>query len=414
MSDKNTARRTKVQLYVSGNMKAPDDINKHVQSVTYTDSKEKNSDDLQIVFDDREKKWLGNWIEIYPTVTKKVSTTKTISYKVKKGDTIKSIAKAQLGSESKYTEIAKLNKLKKPTLIRAGQVLKIKKTTTTTKATTGKSTGKKTVKAVIVQENWEDTGKDAVLNCGVFDIDTVTLAGPPAKVTMKAAAISYNNAGSQKKRSRAWRNVRLKDVAAKIAKEEKCRLMYEATVNPFFKRKEQAKKTNIKFLEALCKTQGLSLKMAAKIIVIFDAKEYGKKDAIKTIKPGDQNLLDYNLKSSLKDKVYTKCTVSYKNGKSYKRYTYKLPGTKTDGKTLSVKKKVNTLTEAKALAKASITKANAQQFTGTMTLAGSANLVAGNTIALQGFQTFNGKYMIDKATHKISGGYTTTLELSQA
>ena len=113
MSDKNTARRTKVQLYVSGNMKAPDDINKHVQSVTYTDSKEKNSDDLQIVFDDREKKWLGNWIEIYPTVTKKVSTTKTISYKVKKGDTIKSIAKAQLGSESKYTEIAKLNKLKK-------------------------------------------------------------------------------------------------------------------------------------------------------------------------------------------------------------------------------------------------------------------------------------------------------------
>ena len=67
MSDKNAARRTKVQLYVSGNMKAPDDINKHVQSVTYTDSKEKNSDDLQIVFDDREKKWLGNWIEIYPS-----------------------------------------------------------------------------------------------------------------------------------------------------------------------------------------------------------------------------------------------------------------------------------------------------------------------------------------------------------
>ena len=66
------------------------------------------------------------------------------------------------------------------------------------------------------------------------------------------------------------------------------------------------------------------------------------------------------------------------------------------------------------MAKASITKANAQQFTGTMTLAGSVHLVAGNTIALQGFQTFNGKYMIDKATHKISGGYTTTLELSQA
>ena len=414
MSEKNAARRTRVQLYLSDNVKAPDDINKHIQSVTYTDNKEKNSDDLQIVIDDRERAWLGNWIEIYPTTTKKVTTTKTISYKVKKGDTIKSIAKAQLGSESKYTDIAKLNKLKKPTLIRTGQILKIKKTTTTTKTVTGKSTGKKTIKAVIIQENWEDTGKDARLNCGVFDIDTVTLAGPPAKVTVKAAAISYSNSGSQKKRSRPWRNVRLQDIAAKIAKEEKCTLMYEANINPFFRRKEQAKKTNIKFLESLCKAQGLSLKMAAKIIVIFDPKEYGERTAIKTIKPGDQNLIDYNIKSSLKDKVYTKCTVSYKNGKTYKRYTYNLPGTKTDGKTLSVKKKVNTLTEAKTLARSSITKANAQQFTGTVTLAGAVNLVAGNTVTLEEFQTFNGKYMIDKATHKVSGGYTTTLELSQA
>lgn len=342
MSDKNMARRTKVQLYVGGNIKSPDDVNKHIQSVTYTDSKEKNADDLQIVFDDREKKWIGDWIEVHKNTS-----------------------------------------------------------------------GKNNIKAVIVQQNWEDNGKDAVLNCGVFDVDTVTLAGPPAKITLKAAAISYSNAESQKKRSRPFKNVTLKDIASKIASEEKYKLMYEAAANPFFKRKEQTKKTNIKFLEALCKSQGLSLKIAAKIIVIFDESEYGKKGAIKTISPGDKNLLNYSFKSSLKDKVYTKCTVSYKSGKTYKRYTYTLPGA-AEGKTLSEKKKVNTLSEAKSLAKASITKANSQQFTGTVTTVGAVNLVAGNTVTIKGFQKFDGKYMIDKATHKISGGYTTTLELSKA
>ena len=36
----------------------------------------------------------------------------------------------------------------------------------------------------VVQKNWESDGKDKVLDCGVFEIDSVDASGPPAKVTL--------------------------------------------------------------------------------------------------------------------------------------------------------------------------------------------------------------------------------------
>ena len=47
------------------------------------------------------------------------------------------------------------------------------------------------ISAVIVQKNWESNGKDRVLDCGVFEIDTVDGSGPPAKATIKAGSIPY-------------------------------------------------------------------------------------------------------------------------------------------------------------------------------------------------------------------------------
>lgn len=51
---------------------------------------------------------------------------KTKTYKVKKGDTLKSIAKAKLGSSAKFKELAKLNKISSPYKLKVGQVIKIK------------------------------------------------------------------------------------------------------------------------------------------------------------------------------------------------------------------------------------------------------------------------------------------------
>lgn len=114
------------------NVKVPADINKYLSSLTFTDEDEDNADDLQLAFDDRERKWLGSWLEVKPTfikttttVQKQVEAASVVNYVVKKGDTLWAIAKKYLGSGTKYPQIASENNIKNPNLIYPGQVFKI-------------------------------------------------------------------------------------------------------------------------------------------------------------------------------------------------------------------------------------------------------------------------------------------------
>ena len=203
MSAKNEARRVELRLKFK-NVKAPLNINKYLSSMTYTDEEEDNADDLQIVFDDREKKWLGNWLKITPTVVKttrqvkkEVAAENVINYTVKKGDTLWEIAKQYLGSGTKYTQIASENNIKNPNLIYPGQVFKITVggavTTTVTEVeeTVKQASEPKLISATIVQKNWHDNGKDVVLSCGTFELDSVDASGPPAKVKLKGTLSPY-------------------------------------------------------------------------------------------------------------------------------------------------------------------------------------------------------------------------------
>lgn len=58
---------------------------------------------------------------------KRATTVKTTAktHTVKSGDTLWAIAKKYLGNGSKYTELAKLNNIKNPNLIKPGQVIKL-------------------------------------------------------------------------------------------------------------------------------------------------------------------------------------------------------------------------------------------------------------------------------------------------
>lgn len=46
-----------------------------------------------------------------------------------------------------------------------------------------------------------------------------------------------------------------------------------------------------------------------------------------------------------------------------------------------------------------------------ITTVGDFDLMAGNTVALKNFGHFDGNYLIEKATHTLSNGYETKIEL---
>jgi len=68
------------------------------------------------------------------------------------------------------------------------------------------------------------------------------------------------------------------------------------------------------------------------------------------------------------------------------------------------------ITPAK-MAKNALRKANKQENAGSVTLFGDPTLVAGVTVDLKNFGVFSLKYIVSKATHKISNGYTVDVEI---
>lgn len=434
MSDKKLARRVQLKLKFKG-VDVPQNINLHLTGATYTDEEEDSTDDFQITYEDRENKLLGNWLEVKPTtskstkqVEKKVEDEKTINYVVKRGDTLWAIASKYLGSGTKYPQIAQENNIKNPNLIYPGQVFKITtggETSSTVKEagssekkqSGGSSSGAspKLVSAVLVQKNWNDTGKDLTLDMGTFEIDSVDMSGPPDKVTVKSTSIPYTSKLRMEKKNKAWEKISLKGIGQEIAGKNGLKLMYEASDNPTYKRKEQVQTSDIKFLQNLCHAAGMALKVTTLTIVIYDAAEYDKKPAVRTFKKGSGDIISYKMGTKLTDTAYTSCHVSYTDPDSKEtiEYTY-TPDSKTGtGQTLEVNEKVNSKAEAIRLAKKRLREKNTQEYTASLKVVGDVSLVAGITVKLKGFQQFDKKYKVTQAKHNLLDGYTVDLSLKQ-
>lgn len=269
--------------------------------------------------------------------------------------------------------------------------------------------------AVIIQKNWYSDGRDRVLDCGVFQIDSIDGSGPPSKVTIKGGSIPYTSTIRTQKKTRAWEKINLSSIAKEIAKKNGLRCMFESSFDPLFPRKEQVQESDITFLQRLCKAAGISLKVTAKMIVLFDAADYEGKDAVRRIRHGAADVLRYSFNTKFQDAAYSGCHVTYTDPIAKTTYdeTFKIPGeSKGSGQVLEINEKVSSDAEAKIIAQKRLREKNGQQFTAGFDLVGDASLVAGVTVQVEGYGAFDGKYIVETATHSVSSsGYKTNLKL---
>ncbi len=91
--------------------------------------------------------------------------------------------------------------------------------------------------------------------------------------------------------------------------------------------------------------------------------------------------------------------------------TYTPENANSDGQTLEVKQKVSSVAEAKELARKSLRAKNKGETTAEFTLVGDVDYVAGITVRVYGYGEFNGKYIVEQATHSITGGYKVQIKL---
>ena len=429
MSERDQARRTTAEIAFGG-ADITSSIRPYLLSLTYTDNEEDEADDLQIKLQDREGVWLTKWLNdaiqaaassapaegagAAEAKTYKVTPSIGLNVRSGPGTSYKKLGALPYGTEIAVAEIsngwATVQYSGQTAYVSAQYIEEVagQGASTTDSTTTGLS-----IQAVIVRENWNNDGKDVLLDCGQFELDSIKAAGPPAAITIKATALPFNAQIRQTEKTKAWEAYTLSGIAKEMAGANGMACLYESASDPYYERVEQYKASDIKFLSELCHDAGISLKATNNILVLFDQTAYEAKSAVFTVKRGSGSYTKYDLSVGTADAKYTSCRVRYVDpatGRVIEGIAY-AEDYKADAKNnqqLEVTAKVASIAEAQALAAKRLRLHNKYSRTASFTFPGDPSKVAGVTATLEGWGAWDGKYIIKQSKHSLgSSGYTT-------
>ena len=430
MSRADLARRTSVSVYIA-NADVTSSVRNHFISMTYTDN-EDEADDLQLKLSDRDSLWLEKW---FCKVVDAASSTprvngkgkddeKAVAYKV----TSASGVKMHLRPDSSYSTVtvipygatvtvasiskgwAKIGYQNMTGYVPSSCIAQVASVSSDLPSSTGLD-----ISASIAALNQRTDGKDKLIDCGNFELDSIDFSGPPATVNIKCTSLSFRKSVRQTKKSRSWENYFLSGILSEMATKSGMAHMFLASEDPFYERTEQIDVSDISFLSYLAHNAGASLKVSGNILIVYDSA--GSGNSVKTISRADGSYLSYKLNTGEADTKYHKCRVYYTDPNSGKviEGTAVSDEEKKDGdneQVLEIKAKVSSAKEAEALARKKLEWANRFEYTASFTLPGDPHLLAGCVVSLKKWGSFNGDYVIYSAKHTVSrSGYTTQIEL---
>lgn len=270
-----------------------------------------------------------------------------------------------------------------------------------------------TIFASIRLENWREEGEVSQLNCGTFYVDDVGFEGPPDTVSIKALSIPFTKGGKDTEHTRAWENANLSSILGEVASSAGLTLLFDAP-DFIYDRVDQLRETDLAFAKRLAKKEGLAIKVTDNQLVIYDELSYENKASVRTIKRGDADVKGYSFKESAAEEQYQKVEISYFDDTQKKtiKYVYDVPGVE-EGPTLKINKRAKNLDEARRWARAEARNKNKGSKSGKITLMGDERLVQGVTVNTDNFGAFNSKYYIESSSHKVTGGYTTEINIRE-
>ncbi|MFX3672872.1 MAG: phage late control D family protein [Paenisporosarcina sp.] len=266
----------------------------------------------------------------------------------------------------------------------------------------------------ILTMNWRKEGEKIRLPCGYFLVDQPEYKGRPSVISLKGISTPANSNFMHTKRNKVWKNISLKAIGNDIATRYGLKLFFDSKTNPTFKSKAQTDTSDAAFLQETCENEGFGFKVTDMKIIIFNESFYESRKSVAKFKENSSSVLSYTFKSSLANTAYAGVSLKYHDAKSKKTIEYMFSLNEIDkgkDKIYKINKRVSDLEEAKRLAQSTLRKLNKKETTATLELIGDTRLLASSTIELEGFGSFDGKYYIDKATHSIGNGFTTSIDV---
>jgi phage protein D len=266
------------------------------------------------------------------------------------------------------------------------------------------------LKAEIICKNWE-AGATKKLPCGVFTIDEVELEGPPDRVNVKAVSALVTTAIRLEKRTKAYENTSLRQIANDIAGRHGLQLFFEGE-DVEFKRLDQREESDLAFLKRIAEANGFHVKLAEEKLILYEGKRFDARSPSLTLKRGTAYIKSYRF-SSKAFEIYKACEVKYWDAEKKEVLTYRFEPEDAPrvGHVLKINERVESRSAAEKRAKAELRKRNKNELKAELTLMGSPELSAGLNIRIEGFGVYDGVYFIEEARHEVSQGYTTTINI---
>lgn len=245
-----------------------------------------------------------------------------------------------------------------------------------------------------------------LVNCGIFELDTPSYAGPPDVITLRALAAGP---GKSVRTSRyfAYEKQTLKQIAQAVAARSKLKL--QGVIDSIsLERVTQDNETDLAFLARLAAEYGLVFNLRGDLLVFSSVFELEDAPARLTLKRSD--LSSYSFEDEMVG-IYSACEVSYHVPKTKKteRHMVKVTDASvTSGDVLKINVRAENRQQAEAKAKAALHRANSKALTGEIGLEGEPRLLAGGNLNLKDMGVFSLKWHILESTHTITrdGGYS--------
>ena len=242
--------------------------------------------------------------------------------------------------------------------------------------------------------DWNSRGDNRTIDLGSFEIDNPRFSDT---LSIGGVAVPITSSVRSEKKNRAWAEINLSGIAGDISGTAGLALVYDTDVDPFYDQADQNDKSDLDFLEELCKSDGLCMKVTDGQLIMYEESKYEAESAVATITKGDSNIIGTpNFSRDAKD-VYKACEIQYycpKTDETYVGY-FEAPNAPEVGHTLKLRENYNSESDDINLdrkAKARLREKNKYEWTCNMTLKGDIIYFTGTNLNLVGWGRFDGKY----------------------
>jgi uncharacterized protein len=252
---------------------------------------------------------------------------------------------------------------------------------------------------------------ESLLPCGDFQVDDLSLSGPPDVLHLRCLA-AYITPAMRTYNSVGYENQTLSQIAGTIAAKYGLTMVAASGAsNLTFARVTQRHETDLAFLRRLARTHNYEFTVRGKQIVFYSRTSLEAAAPAAAIARSDLLRFAFRLKTH---RVYRAAQVSYQLRERKQLVTQSITAAPTipTGDTLKLAVRCENGQQATLKATSALHEANMVRTSASFTASGAIAYTAGNTLMITGFGFNDGKYLIESARHRLARatGYTTDFE----